>query len=119
MWWSTGKLWGGELENCGESCVVELCDGKLCGGLWGNHGGGGGTVGGLFPSCIGELCGGSCVSFMSCVSDPFMEVRNPLETLCRCVGICVRCLQVDLPSFEHTHTHNWLRHGQTNLHTCV
>ena len=49
----------------------------------------------------GRGCGGrSGVAVENCILN-----CEPLETLCRCVGMCVRCLQVDLPSFEHTHMH--------------
>ena len=54
-------------------------------------------------NCVGggRGCGGRCgVAVENCILN-----CEPLETLCRCVGMCVRCLQVDLPSFEHTHMH--------------
>ena len=50
--WGAGKLWR-------KLCGVELCDGKLCGGLWGNHGGGdcGRAVSQLYWAAVwGELC---------------------------------------------------------------
>ena len=55
--WGAGKLWR-------KLCGVELCDGKLCGGLWGNHGGG--LWEGCFPAVLGSCVGGAV--FHSCLA---------------------------------------------------